>query len=328
MAEKALTTIIDELYTKHNISDEQKEFFKKYSRTRTAKLFEKKALETIGSAELKKDWIYNGYMDTGYFGGGKCSMGHTLRYVHFAKNIITNEEIKFGVKCVSDFFSLTEHQLRFISHGIVEVNYEIIQSLQFIEADHDITEYVKIGELFSKFSEVKHLISANIREEMQEWVNIGLPFPYRLMKVLNSTYARMHNSTEFQMFLSDNPVIKEYYTKAQEFVCNPEMSKFAGVLSEVKKIMENVHYYKNLQDWQRAKLDKFFSTDYDKVLQLVQDLTTVREKFNMRNFMESIAVDIMSKYDVYGVSEKQMAILEKVYAKYEKSIDELKLAQC
>lgn len=73
-------------------------------------------------------WHYAGFIDTGYFGGGYCTLGHKLRYMHLAwdvkesdiettffgdnydvdfDNILnSNNIILFGIKCITDFFEV------------------------------------------------------------------------------------------------------------------------------------------------------------------------------------------------------------------------------
>ncbi len=73
-------------------------------------------------------WYYAGFVDTGYDGGGYCTLGHKLRYMHVAwdvtvsdleetffgerydkdiENLLDEEScIIFGIKCISDFFEV------------------------------------------------------------------------------------------------------------------------------------------------------------------------------------------------------------------------------
>lgn len=73
-------------------------------------------------------WHYAGFVDTGYDGGGYCTLGHKLRYMHLAWDVSvsdiettffgdqytndfedlieSNNCIIFGLKCISDFFEV------------------------------------------------------------------------------------------------------------------------------------------------------------------------------------------------------------------------------
>lgn len=79
-------------------------------------------------------WQYGGFVDTGCFRGGYCTLDHPLRYMHLAINadnitfdhmfwndhidddiyeIIESEDcIVFGVKCVTDFFNVSSEVVR------------------------------------------------------------------------------------------------------------------------------------------------------------------------------------------------------------------------
>ena len=325
---KSIVDVIKDLIVKFELSEAQQEFIRKQSRVRSAKYFEKNALRIMGNAELKENWVYNGYHDTGYMGGGKCSLGHTLRYVHFAHNNVTDETIRFGVKCVGDFFNLSKEQLKMIAHGVAEANEEILSSLKWLEQTHSFEEYVAMGDIFGIFDDVKQHIDKTHQEEIQAWRDAMLPLPYRLQAVVNRANRQKNNSTEFDEYLNNHLEEKALYEKAQEFVNNPKYGKYLTIVKAVKEIIGGIVYYKNLPDWQKAKLKKYMETDYDKIEEIVADLKIVQDQFRMGDFSCSIAVDIMGKYTQYGVSEKQMAILEKVHSKYATRIDEMKIASC
>ncbi len=83
-------------------------------------------------AQLRKTgglWHYAGFVDGGYYGADSCTLGHTLRYTHLAWDVTvsdidtaffgenytdsfeqavqSNNCIKFGIKCISDFFEVS-----------------------------------------------------------------------------------------------------------------------------------------------------------------------------------------------------------------------------
>jgi len=71
-------------------------------------------------AKLKGDysWDFGGTVDTGFPGGGKCELGHSLRYKYYAiakdKNnqIIKDAIIVFGETCSSDFFNISKEDMK------------------------------------------------------------------------------------------------------------------------------------------------------------------------------------------------------------------------
>lgn len=90
-------------------------------------------------------WEYGGFIDTGYKGGGYCTLNHPLRYIHIAWDVTVSDLnetffgqrfndddyelsrilesdhcIKFGIKCIADFF---------------EVDKECVKSLQVAQRE-------------------------------------------------------------------------------------------------------------------------------------------------------------------------------------------------
>lgn len=91
--------------------------------------------------KLKKTggtWAYAGFIDTGRHGGDHCAFGHALRYLHIAWDVEKsdieeaffgirynkrveqvledegNNAIKFGIKCVGDFFDVDPSYKKFL----------------------------------------------------------------------------------------------------------------------------------------------------------------------------------------------------------------------
>ena len=64
----------------------------------------------------EKDWQFGGAIDTGFHGGGRCELGHSLRYVYFAVPCSDPENkekrIAFGDTCASDFFEISKEDMK------------------------------------------------------------------------------------------------------------------------------------------------------------------------------------------------------------------------
>lgn len=62
------------------------------------------------------EWEFGGIWDSGYMGGDKCKLNHSLRYVYYAvpKDDRDNPDarIKFGETCSSDFFNISKEDMR------------------------------------------------------------------------------------------------------------------------------------------------------------------------------------------------------------------------
>lgn len=107
-------------------------------------------------------WKYAGFIDTGYDGGGYCTLGHKLRYMHVAWDVTQGDIEKvffgddynhdidellesenciiFGIKCVSDFFEVDSECMASLkkaqSDSIkdMELMYDIIEAGEFDKA--------------------------------------------------------------------------------------------------------------------------------------------------------------------------------------------------
>ena len=212
--EKQRKQTFAEIIEQYGMNKEQVEFYQTYSKERSCLAYEKIAKEKMGSTELVADWKYDGYYDAGYRGADHCSAGHALRYVHIAKNIKTGEEVKFGIKCVSDFFSITPAQLKFIKAGFNEANREIMSSIdKYVKYDGDYAKYTERNKIDEKFHYVMDKDSTQLMRkyndqfeelmklaEMSKLCELRLPFPdefewriggaYRSLKYMEEREAR------------------------------------------------------------------------------------------------------------------------------------------
>lgn len=132
----------------------QRDAVKKYFRWASKKLFYKLCKNTALKVNPDKtktlsnimgsvqDWIYDGCEDTGYRGGGRCALGHLLRYKHFAVSPSTGALLTFGVNCASDFFIIEADRLRMLVR-VQTVILEEIKKILFIGITGKHAEYRK-----------------------------------------------------------------------------------------------------------------------------------------------------------------------------------------
>lgn len=141
--EDELDSTVSKLYT--YLTDEQKTLLQKYYLWYSQRIFSEGqkdpslGIKSKSRLEAKKAdlnylrnqgglWHYAGFVDTGYFGGGYCTLGHKLRYMHLAWDVTvsdietaffgqdydknfedavnSNNCIVFGLKCIGDFFEV------------------------------------------------------------------------------------------------------------------------------------------------------------------------------------------------------------------------------
>jgi len=327
MAKKTMVQLLEEI----NLKDEQKEFLNQFSQIRTANRFEQFALDKIGQPELIKDWVYNGFIDTYEFPGDHCTRGHALRFVHFAKNIVTNEEVKFGIKCVSEFFHLTELQLKLIRKGFYETNRYISDCLSNLDEFGTFQKYDEVHHAIKKFELAKsEMFEATdyIQDEGKQFkrlIEIGLfenfikyelPFPKKVMKEIEFYYhkalRKMTNLDAKQHFFALNPDME----KTMEIV--DELLLKDGVPSHLKTQTQDIrnHFdmYSDLSYNQKRFLQKIASYNYELAKQVITQLN--KKRLNFGKFDKELFENLIFKFNKYPLTDKQIEVLNRINSRY------------
>ena len=122
-------------------------------------------------------WHYAGFVDTGYFGGGECTLGHTLRYLHLAWDVTvsdietaffgemydsnfedainSNNCIIFGIKCIADFFEVDSECIKALQRAQREALRDMAALCEFYEngvSDEVNKEFTLMDELMDAIS--------------------------------------------------------------------------------------------------------------------------------------------------------------------------------
>jgi hypothetical protein len=317
---------ISEFISDLGLNDLQKDFLNKFSKLRTAKKFEIEALRLIGRPELVKDWCYNGYKDTGSMGQGRCSRGHALRYEHYAKNIITEEVIVFGIKCVTDFFNLTPQQLKLIKQGVAETNQEIYQILEKLTKYKTFKQYEKENMIEHKLNLIskqpQHLLT------IVDFLNHQLPLPDILENEINKIWRSESSDRDFIEFFKDFPELRELTIKAQVIDDNSKFKeRHLSIWKKIHDITSYLHKYKNISSGQMGLFKKLLNVDYDLIDGLISDLRLVNKthyiqnsKFNELDLLKSF----MTQYEEWGLTENQINLVKKIHKRLSKHIETAK----
>ena len=213
-----------DIIAEYGLNQEQINILQDFSKKRTTTRFERLMAEEIGDPEMIKDFRYCGYYDAGYYGAGKCSVGHKLRYVHIAKNVHTDEEIKFGILCVTDFFKLTPLALKLIKQGFYEANKEITQSLE---------KFIEYGS-FEKYNEKTKIVEK--LNAVIEHANDRLPRPFY------DVFEEMFTIGTMQSFLDLKLPVPDWF----EFRVN-EIYKDVQVMLRNKPVFEKLEQFEEQQ---------------------------------------------------------------------------------
>lgn len=174
------------------------------------------------------DWEYAGSWDTGDFGGGCCTLGHLLRYEHYAYSPSLGETIVFGEKCVSDFFEVSHSEMR----RIVNIQTELVREVKVIKFLFDKTPKERQQ---NKYSEVERVVSelkdkvekmskeAICLEFMTKFKKVGLPLTNSMLKVIymSDRISSRANTRE----VSFNEIINTVYTRGKGYLTKDLIEK-------------------------------------------------------------------------------------------------------
>ena len=308
---KTFAEIIKDL----GLNDDQVKFYQQYSLERSRRAYEVVAARELGSDELIEDWQYGGYFDAGYRGADYCSAGHALRYVHLAINKKTGKQIKFGIKCVSDFFKLTPLQIKFIKNGFNEANDEIQSSLDMYtkyqgdfdkyEKDHEFTKKIKlicdndIEQLKLAFDEITNFMKIT---EIKTMLSLRLFLPEQFTWQINRAYRNIKRSLDAQQVINEEPInphqdIFNYLQKK-----HPEAFKVATSLY-------NNSLLTTLTDKQNNLFDKLMNTKW-KEIDAIIDMVNQKQVPLRANYLD-IFDSLSEQYRKYGMTDKQFKLLGK-----------------
>ena len=311
---------ISEVFSKLN--EEQKEIIKQLSIKKSKENFNKTRYK--GMINDSGEWIYNGCYDTGRMGNGKCTNGHSLRYAHIAVNVKTGEKIVFGIKCIHEFFNITDEKQKEIEKSFNEANKIIKTIYEMVNSGN--TNYIEKAEEI-EFIE-KYSTSSNISniKEIKMLINAKLPIPWFMTIQLDSKYKKVNNEVKAKEFLENNEELNAAITLYELIKNSINEQQFSWELSTMASIKNNLFDYGSLSYKQIKLFIELVNRDYK-----------IKDYSDAKNKLETIMKVKMSKYDVQTVcslyfqlnsynklSENQLKLVDKIYFKYRKQINALK----
>lgn len=311
---------LNEVFSKLN--EEQKEVIKQLSITKSKDIFNQTKYK--GMMNDSGEWIYNGCYDTGRMGNGKCTNGHSLRYAHIAINVKTGKKIVFGIKCVHEFFNMSDKKQKEIERSFNEANkmikfiYKMVNSgnTNYIEK----AEEIELIEKYSTSSDIENI------KEIKMLISAKLPIPWFITTSLDNKYKRIKIEVETKEFLKNNEELNAAVILYELIKNSINELQFAWELSTMASLKNNLYDYGKLTDKQIELFIELVNRDY-----------TIKDYSDARKKLETIMKVRMSKYDVQTVSslyfqlssynklsDKQLKLIDKIYFRYRKQIGALK----
>lgn len=169
-------------------------------------------------AELRgiKDWKFGGVWDTGFHGGGKCELGHSLRYEYYAvpedeaerlqmnlasknnyrrmnnvkHNILDDDDtfkIIFGETCASDFFNIEPDQMKKLvkTREIMSNEIKLMADILTNGLQKEYMQKCKmLYECLSRLDSRQNIVEVfglQIGSTLVNFINTSMPFPMSLV---------------------------------------------------------------------------------------------------------------------------------------------------
>lgn len=148
-------------------------------------------VETMAELRGNENWEFGGMLDTGFYGGATCTLGHKLRYVYFA--IPEGEEdnkdawLRFGHDCASDFFEISKKDMDNLNKTRSRMSEEI-KTISDILTNNLQEEYYNkarllydiITELGTKEKIIK-VFGNKVGNTLIQFMMVRIPFPMSLV---------------------------------------------------------------------------------------------------------------------------------------------------
>lgn len=300
-----------------NLTEEQVNLLQQFSKVRTLKKSELSMLEAHDGTK----WHYNGCYDTGFFGGGRCSNGHKLRYVYEAIND-DGVTIQFGEKCITEFFNVSNYTIKSLKDGLVETSKLIKEVVKMVNENENNSKEYK--EILSKIDYSK--MNPDYLETAKKLLSVDLPIPYWIEKEIKELYK----AVQFRESLTDEQegilVMAEFIL--QEFNSNRNTSWDAETL---RSLMGQYEMKNSLSEKQMellakivyrncAKKEEFDENKYNETLEKINKLLRCRMNNYENDFIRSLFNQLIQRRKL---SDKQMEILEKKMYRYRNQISKL-----
>lgn len=299
-----------EIIKEYGMTDEQVEFYKKYSMERSRKAYERIAAKELGTDTLIDDWVYCGYYDAGYRGSEFCDAGHALRYVHIAQNKKTGKQLKFGIKCVTDFFNLTPAQIKFIKNGFNEANEEIQQGIdRFVEYKGNWDLYEEKYQYKAKLDFILDKNPSMLRLDSDELMHLLKLGELRCILDLKLFLPKVWENT-----------IKYVYDVVKRELISDEQEKSWNTVDgidyikqnhpNIYRIIKNIKSKDNQTDKQKYFVDKLLNTPW----KMIDSILDNKSKYLslMSNKELWIYDNLVDSYHQYGLTVKQIDLLKKI----------------
>ena len=262
------------------------------------------------------NWKYDGFIYS--FDKRIDINGKKLTRFHCAKNILTNEEIKFSINDYLKIFSnkqnksLEYSKIKNILNYTERMIFNQLQNmmLKFESYYYDPTGFInQLLETSDKIKELKNY------EVIVNLLYYDLPLSDTLISNLNSFYINYRKRKEFDECLEQHEnyenalVLSELYS-LDEWI----KIKYPKISLKYDNIINYYNKHKYLSEKQLQALEHIISMDFNKINKMINYLN--EKKSNIKSNDRSKFYTIKSIMTSHGLKQDRLEELEQLFTKY------------
>lgn len=160
--------------------------------------------EALAKIRGETEWRFAGVWDMGFKGGGKCTMGHPLRYVYYAapESDLKGRDsyIAFGKDCSAEFFEISKEDMDKLIATANKMSEEVgwvCDRITNKEEDKEKTKLSLMYDILNKLTDVdtKRLLGENIAAAVINFRALNIPFTESLVTEISKKITK--NTVEF-----------------------------------------------------------------------------------------------------------------------------------
>lgn len=250
---------------------------------RAQKIAELNNLRNLGGL-----WHYAGFIDTGRDGGGYCTLGHKLRYMHLAwdvtvsdidtafwgndytldidKIISSNNCIVFGIKCITDFFEVDKKCMG----NLQRAQRESMKEMDFLCSLYESGKVEEFSSDFKLFEEIMNIlvmrcgrcklagvetpITDGLANFYLKFKECGLVYPKSLVQQVRDDLVGWTNHKYIGVRLLDTDILK----KASVLIFGDKVSKVFEYYANESEFKNSGYTYTDFVSGLRQYIEMFF----------------------------------------------------------------------
>lgn len=235
-------------------------------------------------------WEFGGINDTEEFGGSCCELGHPIRYEYYAVNEI-GDTIVFGEKCASDFFDISEDNMRKLTNIRKSMCEEILYiARSMYNGKSDINDLKLLYDVVDRIDDnglYKNIMRGYLGIYFRKFVENGIPIPKSMVKSVRRMLNTPKSANEDGIYTNTK---KGTYIDVMANLYPDRIEVFKEVISSKYKINRTIDTY--LKFLFENRLDGMYA--YDPVKKICHEEGSFKKAkvFEWNNRLRTIKYDL------------------------------------